>query len=78
MHSKIMKKDLDPLEVQINQALLELENSTDLKRSIQELHIKSAKDININNKKVCMTKSTIFFHFLITFFQNIFKSFLYK
>jgi len=53
--SKIVKKGSskpDQLELSIAQALLELQNNSDLKVQLRELYITKAKEIEVFSKKV--------------------------
>lgn len=55
MANKIIKSggaEPDQFEAQVAQAFLELEQSSDLKAQLRELHITKAKEIDCNNKKV--------------------------
>jgi len=54
-NSKILKSggaEADTFEQSIAQALLELEQNSELKAQLRELHITKAKEIDLNNKKV--------------------------
>ena len=48
----------DQCEIQISQALIDLEMNSDLKTQLRELHITKAKEIELNGKKV-----SAFFHY---------------
>lgn len=55
LQSKIVKKGVSPpdqFELSIAQALLELENNSDLKSQLRELYITKAKEIELFGKKV--------------------------
>lgn len=48
-HSKVVKPDgaeLSELEVQVSQALYELESVTDLKVDLRPLHVRAAKEVS--------------------------------
>lgn len=55
--SKIIKAggvEPSPFETSISQALVELENHSDLKTHLRELYITRVKEIDFGNKKVCI------------------------
>ncbi|KAL3287205.1 hypothetical protein HHI36_001682 [Cryptolaemus montrouzieri] len=54
MTTKIIKPggaEADPFESQVAQAIFELEQNSDLKAQLRELHITKAREIELNNKK---------------------------
>lgn len=55
LHTKIVKKvgsEPDQFELSVAQALLELQNNSDLKVQLRELYITKAKEIELFDKKV--------------------------
>lgn len=81
VQAKIVKKGSagpDQFELSIAQALLELENNSDLKAQLRELYITKAKEIELLGKKVSLFLKKNMFAFDLLYIFNLNSVFSFK